>query len=222
LILSIATVVLAIASANAAVPSLNPGNYESLTEGKTVFIKFFAPWCGHCKKMAPDWEELSAAWEGNAEGLIAEVDCTIEESKPLCEANGVQGFPTLKYGEPSDLQDYQGGRTLDDFTKFASENLKPMCSPAKLELCDDEKKAEIEKLMTMDDDALQVAIAAEEKKSADAEDEFKQAVEGLQATYQKLMDDKDATIAAVKASGLGLMKSVSSFKAKQSAGSDEL
>jgi len=42
--LSIATVVLAIASANAAVPSLNPGNYESLTEGKTVFIKFFAPW----------------------------------------------------------------------------------------------------------------------------------------------------------------------------------
>merc|ERR1712194_836490 len=206
---------------SAAVPSLTPENYSSMTDGKTVFIKFFAPWCGHCKKMAPDWEKLADEWADKSDALIAEIDCTAE-GKPICDEFGIKGFPTLKFGDPLSLEDYQGGRTYSDFSTFANANLKPMCSPSKLELCDDEKKAEIEKLITMDDDALQVAIAAEEKKSADAEDEFKQAVEGLQATYQKLMDDKDATIAAVKASGLGLMKSVSSFKAKQSAGSDEL
>merc|ERR1740129_2530421 len=80
--------------AAAKVPSLTPANYESMTDGKTVFIKFFAPWCGHCKKMAPDWENLAEEWADDAIGLVAEVDCTAE-GKPLCDANGVKGFPTL-------------------------------------------------------------------------------------------------------------------------------
>eukprot|EP01083_Nonionella_stella_P263522 895102_1 len=114
----------------AAVPSLTPDNYDSMTDGKTVFLKFFAPWCGHCKKMAPDWEKLSGEFEGYEVGLVADVDCTAE-GKPLCDANGVKGFPTLKWGDPTALEDYQGGRSYDDLLKFATDNLKPICSPAK-------------------------------------------------------------------------------------------
>mmetsp|Transcript_10467 Transcript_10467/g.14789 ORF Transcript_10467/g.14789 Transcript_10467/m.14789 type:complete len:219 (+) Transcript_10467:92-748(+) len=207
------------AVANAAVPSLTPENYDSLTDGKTVFIKFFAPWCGHCKKMAPDWEKLSNEWEGNDVGLIAEVDCTTA-GKPLCDANGVKGFPTLKYGDPAALDDYQGARSFDALKSFATENLKPICSPSKLELCDDEKKAEIEKYMAMSDDDLKSAIAAEEKKLEDAEETFKAEVQKLQEKYQSLMEEKDAAAAAVKKAGLGLMKSVQGAKSK--AAKDEL
>jgi protein disulfide-isomerase-like protein len=213
LLLSAVTLALAAVNANASVLSLTPANYDSATDGKTVFIKFFAPWCGHCKKMAPDWEKLAADWEGDAVGLVAEVDCTAD-GKPLCDANGVKGFPTLKYGDATALDDYQGGRSYDDLSKFAKENLKPMCSPANIDLCDADKKKQIEDLMTKSVADLDAAIAAEEKKLEEAEDVFRKAVEGLQASYQKLMEDKDKTIADVKASGLGMMKSVKAAKAK--------
>jgi len=210
---SLTLLALTAASANAAVTSLTPDNYDSLTDGKTVFIKFFAPWCGHCKKMAPDWEKLAQEWEGNDIGLVAEVDCTAD-GKSLCDANGVKGFPTLKYGDPTALDDYQGGRSFNDLSTFAKANLKPMCSPSKMELCDDAKKAEIEGLMSMDDADIKAKIAVEEKKLEDAEEEFKNEVQKLQEKYQSLMQEKDEKQAAVKSSGLGLMKSVLAFKAK--------
>jgi hypothetical protein len=163
--------------------------------------------------MAPDWEKLSGEWESSDVGLIAEVDCTTE-GKDLCDANGVKGFPSLKYGDPTALDDYQGGRTYADLSKFATENLKPICSPAKLELCDDDKKKEIEALMTTSDDDIKAKIAEEEKKLEAAEEEFKAEVEKLQTKYQSLMQEKDDKAAAVKSAGLGLMKSVLAFKAK--------
>jgi len=169
--------------------------------------------------MAPDWEKLSAEWEGHDIGFVAEVDCT-SDGKPLCDENGVKGFPTLKYGDPSSLDDYQGGRTLDALSKFAKENLKPICSPKNLDLCDDDMKAKIAELMAKSDDDLAADITAEEAKLEEAEETFKKEVEKLQATYQKLMEEKDAAQAAVKASGLGLMKSVKAAKAK--AAKDEL
>jgi len=206
------------ATASAAVPSLTPENYDSMTSGKSVFIKFFAPWCGHCKKMAPDWEKLASDWAGHDVGLVAEVDCTAA-GKPLCDQNGVKGFPTLKYGDPASLDDYQGGRSYGDLSKFATENLKPNCSPTNIDLCDDEKKAQIEKYSSMPVSDLNALIATEEKKLDDAEALFKSEVEKLQSQYQNLVSNKDATIINVKQSGLGLMKSILAAGAK---GSDEL
>jgi len=170
--------------------------------------------------MAPAWEQLSGEWAGSADALVAEVDCTTE-GKPLCDANGVRGFPTLKYGDPSALEDYQGGRDFSSLSKFAKENLKPICSPANLDLCDDAKKAEIKSLMELAADDLASKIAAEEKKLEEAEEGFKAEVQKLQETYQKLMEEKDEKIAAVKAAGLGLMKSVQAA-VKKSAAKDEL
>merc|ERR1711966_201189 len=216
-----AAIALALATyTSAAVPSLTPANYDSMTDGKTVFIKFFAPWCGHCKRMAPDWEKLADDWAGHEVGLIAEVDCTTD-GKPLCDQNGVKGFPTLKYGDPSALEDYQGGRTFNDLAEFAKANLKPVCSPANLDLCEPDKKEQIEKFMAMDAAALKALVDVEEKKIADAEETFNAEVQKLQNKYQDLMAEKDAAAAAVKSSGLGLMKSVTAFAAKKG-GSDEL
>jgi hypothetical protein len=161
----------------------------------------------------------SIDFAGSSTQLVADVDCTTE-GKALCEKQGIRGYPTIKWGDPSDLQDFQGGRSYDDLKKFADENLKPVCSPKNIDLCDDVKKAEILKFQAMSEADLDALIKIEEKKLEDAESDFKAAVEKLQAQYSALSAEKDAKIEAVKGSGLGLMKSVKS--SGKPAGSDEL
>jgi protein disulfide-isomerase-like protein len=186
---------------------LTADNWEAETAGKTVFLKFFAPWCGHCKKMKPDWDKLMEAFAGSATQLVADVDCTTG-GKPLCDANGVKGYPTLKWGDPSALVDYQGGRDYDSFKTFAEENLKPMCSPANIDICDDEKKAEIKKFQDMPVADLDALIKEKDEEQAKYEGDFTTFVEGLQKQYQDASEAKDAALEAVKSSGLGLMKAV--------------
>ena len=111
-------------------------------------------------------------FEGHESAFVAEVDCTAE-GKPICDANGVQGFPTIKHGDPSALEDYQGGRDYDALKKFADENLKPSCSPTNIDLCDDETKAKIEELQGMSLEDLTAKIEEEEEKMSDAEAFFK-------------------------------------------------
>jgi len=171
--------------------------------------------------MKPAWDKLMAEFKDSKTALVADVDCTAA-GKPLCDANGVQGFPTIKYGDPSALEKYEGGRDFDSLKKFADENLKPMCSPANMELCDDEQKAELETLLAMDEADLESKIAEGEKKIEDAESTFKEELQKLQDSYQELMKTKEDTIAEVKSSGLGRMKSVLAHRKKGGDDKDEL
>mmetsp|Transcript_21112 Transcript_21112/g.29825 ORF Transcript_21112/g.29825 Transcript_21112/m.29825 type:complete len:172 (+) Transcript_21112:192-707(+) len=171
--------------------------------------------------MKPDWDKLMDAFADSPTQLVADVDCTTE-GKPLCEAQGIRGYPTIKWGDPSALEDYQGGRDFDSLKKFADENLKPICSPSNIDLCDDEKKAEIEKIQAMSDEDLDKAIAEKDAEMAKAEEDFKTFVEGLQASYQEGMQKKDDKVAEIKASGLGLMKAVKASKGKGKEKKEEL
>lgn len=143
--------------------------------------------------------------------LIADIDCTTE-GKPLFNAHGVKGYPTIKYGDPNALEDYKGGRTLSDMKKFASESLGPSCGPANLDLCDDDAKAELEALMALTDEDITSKISEGTKKMEDAEKTFKSEVEKLQAAYQQLMADKEAAVEEVNNSGLGMLKKVRAYR----------
>jgi hypothetical protein len=169
--------------------------------------------------MKPDWDKLMEEFAGSTTQLVGDVDCTAD-GKPICEANGVQGYPTIKWGDPTDLQDYQGGRDFDSLKKFAEENLKPVCSPANIDLCDEDKKADILKFQAMADDELDKLIAEKEAEAEKAEADYKTYVETLQTQYREATEAKDAAVEAVKASGLGLMKAIKASKV--TAGSDEL
>merc|ERR1712216_417978 len=192
-------VILALLAVVAAVSALEltPDNFDEATNGKSVFIKFLAPWWGHCKSMKPAWDQLMEEFKDSKSAVVADVDCTVHQD--LCGKHGVQGYPTIKYGDPNNMEDYQGGRTYEDLSAFAKENLGPSCGPANLDLCDDDLKAK---------------IAEGEKALEDAESNFKSEVEKLQAKYESLQKEKDETIANVKKSGLGMLKSVKAHKAK--------
>lgn len=169
--------------------------------------------------MKPDWDKLMAAFADSPTAMIGDVDCTAE-GKPLCDANGVKGYPTLKYGDPSALEDYKGGRDYDSLVKFAEENLKPMCSPANIDLCEPDKKAEIEKFQAMSAADLDKLITEKEQEMVDAETTFKDEVQKLQDTYSKLSTDKEEVLEEIKKAGLGMAKAVKA--AAGSSGSDEL
>merc|ERR1711865_719132 len=86
-------------------------------EGKTVFVKFAVPWCGHCESMRPAWDKLMGAHEDSTNVLVAEVDCD-GAGRSLCQKHGVQGYPTLMHGAPQNLEVYDGGRDWDALNDF--------------------------------------------------------------------------------------------------------
>jgi len=171
--------------------------------------------------MKPAWDKLMKDFKDSKTALVADVDCTAA-GKPLCDANGVQGFPTIKYGDPNALEKYEGGRDYDSLKKFADDNLKPLCSPSNMDLCEDDQKAELETLLATPIEELEKLITEGEAKIEEAETTFKTELQKLQDSYQALMKTKDDTIAEVKSSGLGQMKSVLAYLKTQDSDKEEL
>lgn len=110
--------------ASAAPEVLDDSTFESsVGNGDIWFVKFYAPWCGHCKRLAPVWDELestvSAAGLSNVH--IAKINCDSERNS--CSSQGVRGYPTLQMFKDGDLKNpikYQGGRdtsSLADWIK---------------------------------------------------------------------------------------------------------
>jgi len=157
--------------------------------------------------MKPAWDKLMAEFKDSKTAVVADVDCTAA-GKPLCDEVGVKGYPTIKHGDPNNLEDYKGGRSFDDLKKFAEENLGPTCGPGNLDLCDDDKKAQIQKFQAMSPAELEAAIAEKSSALEKLEADFKTFVEELQKQYSEANEKKDKDIEEVKKSGLGLMKSV--------------
>jgi len=155
-------------------------------------------------------------FENNANVLVADVDCTAEGSKELCTTHGVEGYPSLKHGNPAALEDYEGAREYEALSTFAK-GLKPLCSPNKRELCDPEDRAEIEKFEKLSIKELEKSIKEGEKKIKSAESKYKRQVESLQNKYQRYTKSKDKKIAKIKAAGLSTKKAVLAYKKKNEA-----
>ena len=110
------------------VTALDASNWNSLVydghhnvpSDKGWFVKFYAPWCGHCKKLAPIWENFAA--EHSDKANIAEMDCTTNDNKSICQEMGVKGYPTLLWFPPgSDTNmKYLKGRDIDSFVAYVS------------------------------------------------------------------------------------------------------
>ena len=97
-----------------------------IKEEKVVLAEFYAPWCGHCKKLAPEYAAAATALKeaGDPRVVLAKIDAT--ENKALAERYGVSGYPTLKIFKDGQLAgDYPGGRTKDSIVETMRKRALP-------------------------------------------------------------------------------------------------
>ncbi|KAJ5279466.1 Protein disulfide-isomerase tigA [Penicillium angulare] len=118
------------ANASSAVKDLIPTNFDDvvLKSGKPALVEFFAPWCGHCKTLAPVYEELGALF-AFAEDKVTVAKVDADENRELGKRFGVQGFPTLKWfdGKSDKPEEYKGGRDLESLSAWITDKtgIKP-------------------------------------------------------------------------------------------------
>lgn len=116
----------------------------AIGKGQGALVEFFAPWCGHCKKLAPTYEELADAFASKKDKIIiAKVDA--DNNRALGKAHGVQGFPTLKWfpAHSKEGEVYSGIRDLKALSSYVTEmsnvksNIRPPPPPAAKQLTKD-------------------------------------------------------------------------------------
>mmetsp|Transcript_126301 Transcript_126301/g.363288 ORF Transcript_126301/g.363288 Transcript_126301/m.363288 type:complete len:234 (-) Transcript_126301:6-707(-) len=174
-------------------------NFSAQVDGKNVFIKFFAPWCAHCRAMSEDWDKLAVTYANHPLVVIAKVDCTSDEGQPICQDFDIQGFPTLVYGDPMSAETYEGQRDYDSLFAWAEEHVtKPICSIYKQENCSPEVKTMIEKLEAMSDDDLEGIVSKVEQRVKEQEAAFDAKVSVIQQQYDKYVKEFNANLDKIK------------------------
>jgi len=151
--------------------------------------------------------------------LVADVDCTTG-GQSLCEKHGVQGYPTIKWGEPTALKDYDGERSYQALQKFAQENLGPVCGPNNLELCDESDKKLVKKYQKWDIDELDMSIEEGEEKVKKMDEAGKKVTSKIETEITKVKEKiekeekkKENQVAkARKEAGYKYMKAVQASK----------
>jgi protein disulfide-isomerase-like protein len=106
------------------VRALTAADFHQVVDGSLpAFVEFYAPWCGHCKRLAPEYELVAESFKSySSQVVVAKVDCDAE--KTLCSEQGVSGYPTLKWfpkGSPNQPDSYSGGRSAEDIINFINE-----------------------------------------------------------------------------------------------------
>ncbi|XP_078539409.1 protein disulfide-isomerase A3 [Lissotriton helveticus] len=168
-------------------------NFESETKQRSlILVEFYAPWCGHCKRLAPEYESAATRLKGTVS--LAKVDCTANSN--ICNKFGVSGYPTLKMfrdGEESGA--YDGPRTADGIVS----TLKKLAGPASVDLRSVE---EFEKFVG-DKDASVIGFFRELYGSDHSE--YLKAANTLRDNYRFAHTDEDDLVKKYEPDGKGII-----------------
>lgn len=136
---------------------LMQSNFDAeLAKYDAALVEFFAPWCGHCKRLAPEYEEAATRLRrsGDASIVLAKVDAT--EETALASKYGITGYPTLKVFRKGQLSgDYSGPRTASEIAKY----MRKQSGPSSAEI---KSMAELERLLDTQLDVIVLGLFAQE------------------------------------------------------------
>ncbi|KAI0677617.1 protein disulfide isomerase [Trametes maxima] len=115
-------------------------NFDGLVNPESlILVEFFAPWCGHCKALAPHYEEAATALkEKNIK--LAKVNCVDEAD--FCQSNGIQGYPTLRVYRNGEYSEYSGPRKADGIISYMTKQSLPAVSEVTKDNFEEFKKAD--------------------------------------------------------------------------------
>ena len=94
-------------------------NADQSYDSSSLFVMYYAEWCGHCKRTMPEFNKLMDNYNGSVKILL--INSEQDEYKDLIKSQDIKGFPTIRYypsGLSSDYQEYNGGRTQSDFMQY--------------------------------------------------------------------------------------------------------
>ena len=114
--------ILSILLASASAIELTEDTWDDVTAGKSVFVKFFAPWCGHCKALKPEFNKVGRHFKDDAGVTIGAFDATASDPP---QGFDIQGYPTIMYVKASDKKNpvpYEGARDSDAMIEWIKEN----------------------------------------------------------------------------------------------------
>uniref|UniRef100_G1SFV1 Protein disulfide-isomerase n=1 Tax=Oryctolagus cuniculus TaxID=9986 RepID=G1SFV1_RABIT len=108
---------------------LNDANFDNFVADKdTVLLEFYAPWCGHCKQFAPEYEKIAKVLKENDPPIaVAKIDAT--SASMLASRFDVSGYPTIKILKKGQAVDYEGSRTQEEIVAKVKEVSQPNWTP---------------------------------------------------------------------------------------------
>ncbi|KAK4325614.1 hypothetical protein Pmani_003821 [Petrolisthes manimaculis] len=112
------------------VVELTDSNFEKLVlkSDDMWLVEFFAPWCGHCKNLAPHWQKAASELKGKVK--LGAVDATVDTV--MASRYGVQGYPTIKFFNKGEVEEYDGGRTASDIVSWANDKAATNIEPPEI------------------------------------------------------------------------------------------
>ncbi|PAV82219.1 hypothetical protein WR25_21804 [Diploscapter pachys] len=133
---------------------------DFIKNNELVLVEFYAPWCGHCKKLTPEYEKAAQKLKSQGSKIrLAKVDATVE--KKLGDQYGVSGYPTLKILRNGRRFEYNGPRETNGIVKYMLEQSRPAAKKMS-------NLAEIEKFMSKDDVTIMGFFASEDSTTFEA------------------------------------------------------
>jgi len=152
---------------------LTKDNFDKIVnEAETILVKFYAPWCGHCKRLAPDYIKAADILAKDGDGVIlAEVDAT--DQTELADRFSVHGYPTLYVFHKGVKSDYKGPRDANGIVKYMRAQAGPAAKPL-------ENAEALEKFLAKADDIKFVAFT---KDSSSVGKAFVKAANTLRENY---------------------------------------
>jgi thiol-disulfide isomerase/thioredoxin len=192
---SLSAVLLVLVTELCVADDLDVYNFDSLvfeSSKQAAWIKFYAPWCQHCQKLAPKWRKVEKKHAETSSLLLGSVNCADGPNRrnPLCDTYRVASMPTLMFFYPPSKKGsvFEGNQTVEDLVAFADELGSP-CSLFERDECTEEQKAWLDQYDAMSLSKLKEAVSDMDDETERAKMSFMMIQMEMQEKYKKMDEE---------------------------------